>query len=170
MTNGTLSEERLRAISLVILDVDGVLTDGSVWVDEEGHEFKRFSVLDGYGISLLREAGLEVAIVTRENRGPALARAQKLQIASIYTGCLHKGEAVEHLLSILGVSREAALFVGDDLPDLEAFAQVGNRVAVRDAVPEVKAEAHYITRRRGGNGAVREVADLILAARRKCSS
>jgi 3-deoxy-D-manno-octulosonate 8-phosphate phosphatase (KDO 8-P phosphatase) len=151
---------------LLCLDVDGVLTDGRVLLSPDGVEQKTFSVIDGHGIVMLREAGVDVCLVTREASGIAAARARKLRIRCI-EGVLQKGAVVRELRDELRVARSDAAFMGDDLPDLDAFEEVGLRISVPGARPEVRRAAHWSTRAPGGHGAVREVCDALLAARNR---
>jgi 3-deoxy-D-manno-octulosonate 8-phosphate phosphatase (KDO 8-P phosphatase) len=159
-----IAPSRLARIELLALDVDGVLTDGRVLVGADGVERKLFSVIDGHGIVLVREAGVEVALVTRESSGIALARARKLGVRCV-EGAMDKRAVLRELREELGLSRPEVAYVGDDLPDLEAFAEAGVRIAVATARPEVRRSADWVTRAPGGGGAVREVCDRLLDAR-----
>jgi YrbI family 3-deoxy-D-manno-octulosonate 8-phosphate phosphatase len=156
----------LASIRLLVLDCDGVLTDGSVFVDAGGHEWRPFSVVDGHGIGLARESGLHIALVTREAAGSAAARARKLGIAEVRCGVEHKEVAVDEIRGRLGLDWSEVAFVGDDLPDLPAMRRCGLPIAPLDARAEVRAVARIVTRRPGGKGAVREVIDMLLLARR----
>jgi 3-deoxy-D-manno-octulosonate 8-phosphate phosphatase (KDO 8-P phosphatase) len=157
---------RLRAIRMLILDVDGVLTDAGMYYSEAGDELKKFDTRDGHGITLLREAGLITAIVTRERTNIVSRRAQKLKIEECHQGVFDKLPVVKDLLARYGLTPEQACYIGDDVGDLDAMRHVGLPIAVADAMPPIKRVATYVTRARGGAGAVREVCDLILAARR----
>jgi 3-deoxy-D-manno-octulosonate 8-phosphate phosphatase (KDO 8-P phosphatase) len=161
-----VAASRLARIALLVCDVDGVLTDGRVLLGEDGVERKLFSVIDGHGLVMLREAGVQVVLVTREPSGIAPARARKLGVPC-YPGALDKGEVLRQLREQRTLAREQVAYVGDDLPDLDAFAEAGLRIAVADARPEVRRAADWVTHARGGQGAVREVCDRILAARRR---
>lgn len=154
----------LAKLRLLALDVDGILTDGKVLLGADGVERKSFSVIDGHGIVMLREAGVEVAIITREQTGIARARAQKLKLRC-HEGVLDKGPVLRALREELGFKKAEVAFMGDDLPDLAAFAEAGVCITVPTARPEVRRAADWITRAPAGNGAVREVCDRILAAR-----
>ncbi|MEE9323983.1 MAG: HAD-IIIA family hydrolase [Dehalococcoidia bacterium] len=156
---------RAKRVRLMALDVDGVLTDGSVYYSTQGEELKRFHIRDGMGIVMLMKAGVEVVIITREATEFPVRRAEKLGIKDVYTGVHDKKAIAEDLLSRHGIGYEEMCYVGDDINDLEILEKAGLAVAVRDALPEVREAAHYVTERPGGNGAVREVCDLILAAR-----
>jgi 3-deoxy-D-manno-octulosonate 8-phosphate phosphatase (KDO 8-P phosphatase) len=160
-------KKRAKFIRLLLLDVDGVLTDGRIVYDGAGRELKFFDIKDGHGIKLLQQAGLEVGILSGR-RSPALRlRAKELGIRLLRQRVLDKGKALEAILNKKRFRAEQICFVGDDLVDLPVLARVGLAVAVADSVEDVKASAHYITRHPGGQGAVREVCDLILKAQGK---
>lgn len=152
-------------IRLLVLDVDGVLTDAGMYYAQSGEELKKFNTRDGHGIRMLQDAGVRVAIVTRESTAIVARRAAKLHIEDVHQGILDKRPVVTGLAEKHGVSLRDTCYIGDDLGDLEAMQVVGVPVAVRDAVPAIKGAARFVTRRRGGEGAVREVCDFILAAR-----
>jgi len=152
-------------VRLAIFDVDGVLTDGSLWFGPEGEALKRFSILDGHGVKMLQEAGVATAILSGRRSGAVDLRAAELGIAQVIQGVADKLEAFGELRTRLGVSEGECAFVGDDLPDLPVMRRCGLAVAVANAVDAVKSAAHYVTRARGGSGAVREFCDLVLAAR-----
>ncbi len=155
---------RLQAVKTVILDVDGVLTDGGIYYDPTGREIKRFHVADGLGMELLRHAGLRVVILSGRVSEALTRRAAELKVAECYQGVRDKKTQIEKLRQQWQEKPEELLYVADDLNDLPAFEAVGVRVAVANAVPEVKARAHYTTRASGGNGAVREVCEWLLKA------
>ena len=160
-------KKRAKFIRLLLLDVDGVLTDGRIVYDGAGRELKSFDIKDGHGIKLLQQAGLEVGILSGR-RSPALRlRAKELGIRLVRQRVLDKGKALETILHKKRFRAEQICFVGDDLVDLPVLARVGLAVAVVDSVEDVKANAHYITQHPGGQGAVREVCDLILKAQGK---
>ena len=155
---------RAARIRLVAFDVDGTLTDGRLWFAEDGRELKAFHVHDGLGIKRLRENGIDVAIIsTRISRAVQL-RADQLGIAYVYQGKDDKLASLRDILGASGLTGEQAAYVGDDLPDLAPMAICGLAVAVANARPEVMRAAHWRTRAAGGDGAAREVCDLILAA------
>ena len=154
----------LRGIRLLVSDADGVLTNGTVALDAEGRRVGLFSVRDGMGVQLALHAGLEVAIVSGAVSPALRARAAELRIRHLRDGVQHKDRAVRDLLREMGLEREQALMIGDDLNDLPAFRAVGVAVAVADAVPDVRRRAHFVTRRPGGAGALREVVELVLRA------
>ena len=153
--------ERLRPIRLLCLDVDGVLTDGHLYFSEGGMWSQRFSVRDGFGIKLLQGVGVEVAIISGGDVRSARARAESLRIRHAFFGISDKVESFESLARKLGVTAAESAFVGDELVDMPLMRHVGFGATVPDAVDEVRVAAHYVTRRPGGDGAVREVCDLI---------
>ncbi len=152
-----------QPIKLLILDVDGTLTDGGLYFSAEGPAMKRFDVHDGLGLVRLREAGVEVALVTADSSLITQARAAKLGIRAVFVGCGNKAEVVRWLLEERDLSPDEALYMGDDVSDLGAMAAVGHSAAPASAMAEVRESADYVTTRAGGHGAVREVCDLILA-------
>jgi 3-deoxy-D-manno-octulosonate 8-phosphate phosphatase (KDO 8-P phosphatase) len=156
---------RFRTVRLLILDVDGVLTDAGMYYAEGGEELKKFNTRDGHGIRMLQDAGVPTAIVTRERTEIVTRRAKKLRIDDVHQGVLDKLPVVTALVATHGITLADACYVGDDVGDLDAMRAVGLPVAVGDALPAIKRVARYVTRARGGEGAVREVCDLILSAR-----
>ncbi|MBC7287159.1 MAG: HAD hydrolase family protein [Armatimonadetes bacterium] len=154
-------------ITVLFTDVDGVLTDGSVYFGVDGQAFKRYNVHDGYGIRRLVDAGVRVVFVSGDEADMIRARAERLGVREAYLGVQDKGSLVRQILERDGIPRSQACYIGDDVPDIPAMAQVGVPVAVANARPEVKAAALYVTSARGGEGAVREVCDLILQARQE---
>lgn len=153
---------------MLIMDVDGVMTDGGMYYGEHGEEFKKFNTRDGHGIGLIHEAGIKTAIVTSERTAIVDRRAAKLDIKEVHQGVKDKLQVVVSLLKWHGLRAEDVCYIGDDRGDLPVLGYVGFAVAVADAMPAVKQRAHYITRLKGGEGAVREVCDLILDARKPC--
>jgi 3-deoxy-D-manno-octulosonate 8-phosphate phosphatase (KDO 8-P phosphatase) len=149
-------------IQMLILDVDGVLTDGTLILNADGSESKCFSTLDGHGIKMWQRAGLKVALLSGRASEPTQRRAEQLQIEYVFENCHHKLPVLEEFLKRLGLSPEAVAYVGDDLTDLPVIRYVGFGVAVANAVDEVKKYADYVTMRSGGGGAVREVIEYIL--------
>ena len=162
---GSELQDRLGAIRLVILDVDGVLTDGKVIVDDEGRESLRFDIQDGYGIVRAMREGLLFAIISGREAGAVDARAAQLGIEIVHQGQRDKRQAFQDVLRETAVELEHIGYIGDDLNDLPIMAQVGVVCAVANARPEVKEAADVVTSARGGDGAVREFLDLIMAAR-----
>lgn len=158
---------RLRAITTVVLDVDGVLTDGGIFIGPGGAEWKRFDVQDGSGIVYLRRAGLRVAIISGRTAEVVDVRARELEVSDVYQGYKWKLDALHALAAKYGLRGEQICCLGDDLPDLPLMGAVGVSIAVANARPEVQKVAHYVTQARGGAGAVREAAELILRAQGK---
>jgi 3-deoxy-D-manno-octulosonate 8-phosphate phosphatase (KDO 8-P phosphatase) len=154
--------ENLAKIKLLMMDVDGVLTDGSIIVNADGRETKSFNVLDGHGIRLWQRAGLKTAIISGRASEPTKIRAEQLEIDHVFENCHHKLPTCEKLLDDLGLLPENAAYIGDDLPDLPVMRYVGFGVAVANAIDPLKEYADYVTDRAGGDGAVREVIELIL--------
>ncbi len=157
--------ERAKKVELLLLDVDGVLTDGGIIFNSQGEEIKVFSVLDGMGIKLLQKAGVEVGILSSRYSKPVEIRAKELGIELVIQGNLDKLSVVEKILRDKGVPLERVGFVGDDWVDLPVLRRVGFAVAVANARAEVKEHVHYVTTLEGGKGAVREVAEIILKAK-----
>ncbi|MGH8114563.1 MAG: KdsC family phosphatase [Rhodanobacteraceae bacterium] len=155
---------RAANIRLVAFDVDGTLTDGRLWLAEDGREIKAFHVHDGLGVKLLREHGIEVAIISARISHAVELRAEQLGIDYVYQGKADKLGCLRDILDASGLNAEQAAYVGDDLPDLPPMRACGLAVAVANARPEVVREAHWQTRAKGGQGAAREVCDLLIAA------
>jgi 3-deoxy-D-manno-octulosonate 8-phosphate phosphatase (KDO 8-P phosphatase) len=156
------SKINLADIELLVMDVDGVLTDGTIIINDDGSEGKLFNVLDGHGIRMWQRAGLKVAFLSGRFSQATQWRAKQLDIEYCLQGSLEKLPALEKLLGEMKVSAKRTAYIGDDLMDLPAMRQVGFRAAVANAVDEVKEEADYVTARCGGQGAVREVIEYIL--------
>jgi len=152
----------LTAIELLVLDVDGVLTDGRIITHGDGSESKCFHVLDGHGIRMWQRAGLKVALLSGRVSTATLRRAEELEIPYVIQDCHSKLPALKQLLERMGLPAEKVAYVGDDLMDLPILRYVGFGVAVANAVREVKEHADYVTVRAGGEGAVREVIEYIL--------
>jgi 3-deoxy-D-manno-octulosonate 8-phosphate phosphatase (KDO 8-P phosphatase) len=157
--------ERARKVRVAIFDVDGVLTDGALNYTDTGEEMKAFSVLDGHGIRMLQEGGVAAAIISGRSSRALAARARNLGIELLIQGASDKLAAFSEILGRCGVTAESCAFVGDDLPDLPVMARCGLAVAVPDAPAPVRRQAQYVTRARGGRGAVREFCEIILRAR-----
>jgi 3-deoxy-D-manno-octulosonate 8-phosphate phosphatase (KDO 8-P phosphatase) len=157
--------ERLAKIKLLILDVDGVMTDGRIVFDAHGVETKFFNVKDGHGIKMLQRAGVEVAIISGRESQVVTNRAAELGISRVYQRSLDKLTPYRALLEATGLSDAEVAFIGDDVIDLPVLRRVGFAAAPADAVPETLEAVHYVTRNRGGWGAVREICDLILRGR-----
>lgn len=158
--------ERLGVIRLLILDVDGTMTDGTVWLGER-EELKGFNIADGLGIKLLQRAGVEVAVITGRESAAVTRRCTELGIAHALQGQGDKGAAAAALRDELGLRPDEVASMGDDLPDLAVFRECGVNFAVADAAAELRDAADCTTSRAGGHGAVREVAEIILKAQNK---
>lgn len=157
-------EERAKRIKLLIMDCDGVLTDGRLFFGPTGEELKVFFVRDGQGLSYWHKAGGKSGIISGRNSPIVEMRGRQLGIEYFWQGRKEKVTAFNEMIAAAGVTAEEAAFVGDDTPDAEVFPLVGLAVAVADAHDDAKNAAHYITKADGGRGAVREVIDLILNA------
>jgi len=153
-----------RGIRLLTCDVDGVLTDGRIHVDDEGREFKAFSVLDGVGLKMLMRAGITVAWITGSHAPAVLHRARSLGVVRVMQGAQDKLTPWEALRRELALPPAACAHIGDDLPDVPVFVRCGFAVTVPHATASVRARAHFVTGRDGGQGAVREACEVILAA------
>ena len=156
--------ERARRIKLLLMDCDGVLTDGLLWLTADGDEQKAFHARDGQGISLLHRAGLQTGIITGRTSSAVDRRAQDLKMSYVRQYAKDKIKALEEILADAGVTIDECAYIGDDVADIPVMRRVGFAVAVSDAVEETKQAAHYVTALEGGQGAVREVCDLILKA------
>lgn len=162
--NDQALRDRAKDVRMLILDVDGVLTDGSIILDNNGNELKSFHVRDGHGIKMLQKVGIEIAIITGRKSEVVERRATELGIQHVYQGALNKALAFADLAEKTGIPASAVACVGDDIVDIPLLCRAALPVAVADATEETKAVAAYITKACGGRGAVREVCDLILKA------
>lgn len=164
-------KKRARQIRLLLMDVDGVLTDGRVWLisqlDGTATEIKGFSAYDGAGLKLAKLAGLRTGVITGRESAAMTRRAREVEMEFVYQGCPEKLGAYEEILRVSGLRDAEVAYVADDLPDLPVLSRVGLGVAVANAVPEIKKAAHCVTSLSGGNGAVREVVELLLKAQGK---
>lgn len=156
-----------KKIKLLLLDVDGVLTDGRIFLDNQGNELKAFHVRDGHGIKLAQRAGLIIGIITGRKSEVVSIRARELGIQEVHQGYIEKIAVYESLIKKYGVQDDEVAYVGDDVVDLDIFKRAGFAVAVADADPAVKPYVDLITRAEGGRGAVREFINLILKNRGK---
>lgn len=159
--------ERIKAVKLLIMDVDGVMTDGSVIYNDRGEETKFFNVRDGHGIKMLQRAGIKAAIITARQSEVVKHRAKNLGISLLYQGALDKVNAYDDLLEKEGLKPKETAYMGDDVVDIPVLKKAGLAIGVSDAVDEVKQRVHYITMKPGGKGAVREAVELILKAQGK---
>ena len=152
----------LADIQMLVMDVDGVLTDGTLIINADGSESKLFNSRDGHGIRMWQRTGLKVALISGRASEPTQRRAEQLQIEYVFQDCHYKLPVFEKLLEQIGLSPDKVAYIGDDLTDLPVITYVGFGVAVANAVDEVKRYADYVTTRPGGRGAVREVIEYIL--------
>jgi 3-deoxy-D-manno-octulosonate 8-phosphate phosphatase (KDO 8-P phosphatase) len=163
--------DRARKIKVIVFDVDGVLTDGQIFVlpesssaDAKGIEFKGFAAHDGLGISLARLGGLRIGIITKRRSRTVAIRANDLKVEFIYQGQAHKLAAAEEIVAKTGITMEELAYVGDDIVDFPVMRICGLAIATANARPQVKAMAHYVTPNGGGHGAGRDAIDFILSA------
>jgi 3-deoxy-D-manno-octulosonate 8-phosphate phosphatase (KDO 8-P phosphatase) len=157
--------EKASRIRLVVFDVDGVLTDGSLFVGDDGQEYKAFHSRDGHGIKMLMGHGVDVAVITGRTSRVVEHRMKNLGISHVYQGKLEKLPAFQELIRKLGISEEQTAYVGDDVVDLPVMRRVGLAIAVQDAHPLVRQHSHWQTPNAGGRGAARDVCELIMEAR-----
>jgi len=155
-------KERLAKIRLLLLDVDGILTDGRIVYDHNGVESKMFDVKDGHGLKLIQRAGISVGIITGRSSEVVALRARELGIDILYQGVKEKIVPYREILENLGLVDEEVAYMGDDLVDLPVLTRVGFSATVADAVEDIKPHVHYVAQKKGGRSAVREVCDLIL--------
>jgi 3-deoxy-D-manno-octulosonate 8-phosphate phosphatase (KDO 8-P phosphatase) len=159
--------EKAKKIKILLLDVDGVLTDGRIIYDSKGRDLKLFDVHDGLGVYLLRKAGIKTILITAKGSKAIRPRARDMQVEEVFEDISPKTAVLAKILNKHKVNTDELCFVGDDLVDLCIMKKVGLAVAVFNAAPEIKDASHYITSKRGGRGAVREVAELILKTQGK---
>jgi 3-deoxy-D-manno-octulosonate 8-phosphate phosphatase (KDO 8-P phosphatase) len=162
----SLSElyDRARRVRLVIFDVDGVLTDGSLFITDTGEEFKAFHSQDGQGMKMLKATGIQLAIITGRTSRSVELRARNLGVGILYQGVEDKLVVFQELVASFGFEQQACAYMGDDVVDLPVMQRCGLAVAVPDSPPLVKSRAHYVTRQPGGHGAVRELCEIIMHA------
>lgn len=166
-TDNAISVERAANVRLMIFDVDGVLTDGSLHFGPEGEILKTFNVLDGHGIKLLQQAGIATAIISARQSPSVTRRASDLGIVHVYQGVHDKRVAFEELLADSSVAAINCGFAGDDIIDLPILRRAGFAASVPNGHPEVRSRVHYVTHAAGGRGAAREICDFILRAQNK---
>lgn len=159
--------KKIRPIKLLILDVDGVLTDGRIIIDDLGNETKNFDVRDGHGLRLLMRCGIDVVFLTGRKSKVLEYRAKELEVNEVYQNAKNKVKVLEDILRKRNINGDNVAYVGDDIVDVPVFLKVGFSVAVADAVIYAREAADYITEKRGGRGAVREVCEMILKAQGK---
>lgn len=152
-------------LKLVVLDIDGVLTDGSLYYGPQGEALKVFNVRDGFGMKALQKAGIEVAVITGRDSEMSAARMRDLGVTQLVQGREDKGVALDELLKILNISPDDTAYMGDDVVDIPAMQRVALALTVQDAHVDVIPVAHWRSRQPGGRGAVREACDLLLSAR-----
>jgi 3-deoxy-D-manno-octulosonate 8-phosphate phosphatase (KDO 8-P phosphatase) len=157
-------DQRLKKIKLLIMDVDGVLTDGSINIDDDGKELKKFDVQDGFAIVIFQKRGFKTAIISARECKAVTVRAADLKIDKVHQGAYPKTSAYESVVQDFNLNPENVCFIGDDLPDLCLFKRAGLAITVANGREEVKRVAHYVTKANGGRGAVREVIEMILKA------
>lgn len=157
-------KQRAKKVKMLVLDIDGVMTDGRIIYDDKGNELKCFNVLDGMGLALLGQTQIRVALITAKGSKAVLRRARDIGAVEVKQNTLNKCAALRQILKKYNLHHEDICFVGDDLVDLPAMRKAGLAVAVANGCCEAKKAAHYVTKRAGGKGAVREVIELILRA------
>jgi len=156
--------KRAKQIRLVIFDVDGVLTDGSLFLGDDGQEYKAFNSRDGLGMKLLQKSGVEIGIITGRTSNVVAIRMESLGIRHVYQGQRNKLPAFRELRDRLGLKNDQIAYVGDDVVDLPVMRRVGLALTVQDAHPLVRQQAHWQTRAGGGRGAAREICELLMQA------
>jgi YrbI family 3-deoxy-D-manno-octulosonate 8-phosphate phosphatase len=162
-----VSKAVLKKVRLFATDVDGVLTDAGMYYSESGEELKKFNTRDGMGIKLLQRAGLITAIVTQERTKLVARRGEKLAIPEVHQGVIDKLALIREMAARHGLGLDQVAYIGDDVNDLQALKAVGLSATPADGMPQVAAAVHYICRKKGGEGAVREVTDMILQAQQE---
>ena len=159
-----MSSDSLGRIRLVAFDIDGVFTDGRFYISDEGVESKAFHTQDGYGIRRLLDAGIAVAVISGRKSGAVEKRMSELGVSYVVQGCADKVAALDNIIATLNISTAECAYAGDDIPDLPLLNHVGFAIAVANAVPALHQQCDYSTSASGGQGAVREISELILAA------
>ncbi len=158
-------KEKAKQIELLILDVDGVLTNGKVYMCANGDEMLAFHIHDGHGLKMLQKIGVEIAIISGRDKPAAHIRLTNLGVKHIFLGEKDKAKRYQELQQALNIAAKNTAYIGDDLPDLPVMTQVGLPIAVKNAVPQIKEIAVWETTLKGGKGAVREICDIIYAAK-----
>lgn len=154
--------DKIKKIKVLAMDVDGVLTNGTINLDEDGREIKMFNVYDGFGINVFQKIGYRTAIISARSSAAVSARAADLKIEKVFQDAFPKMNAYEQLLACFSVLDEEVCFIGDDLPDVPVLKRAGFAVSVPNGSQEAREAAHFVTRTPGGQGAVRELIELIL--------
>jgi len=162
----TVARKVLQEIRLFATDVDGVLTDAGMYYAESGDEWKKFNTRDGMGIKLLQRVGIITAIVTQERTKLVTRRAEKLAIPELHQGAMDKLTVIREMVARHGLSLKQVAYIGDDINDLEALKEVGFSATPADGMPQIAAAVDYVCQKKGGEGAVREIVEMILDAQR----
>jgi len=160
-------KQRAKRVKMLILDIDGVMTDGRIIYDSRGNELKCFNVLDGMGLALLHQAGIKVALITAKGSPAVLRRSRDIGAVEVKQGAIDKIKPFREILKKYKLSSKDICFIGDDLVDLPIMKRAGLACAVPNACSQVKKLSHYLTKKEGGKGAVREVIEIILRAQNK---
>jgi len=160
----TVARNVLQGIRLFATDVDGVLTDGGMYYAESGDEWKKFNTRDGMGIKLLQRAGIITAIVTQERTKLVARRAEKLAIPELHQGAMDKLTVIREMAARHGLALKQVAYIGDDINDLEALKEVGFSATPADGMPQIALAVDYVCQKKGGEGAVREIVEMILEA------
>ncbi|MBI1997240.1 MAG: HAD-IIIA family hydrolase [Deltaproteobacteria bacterium] len=155
--------KKVQEIKLLLLDVDGVLTDGGIYIDDRGVESKRFDVRDGQGITLLKRAGIKVGVISGRSSGAVRRRAAELGVKLLYQGVRDKSETYERIKTRTGLKDEQIAYMGDDIMDIPILRAVGWAITVPNGWPGVRPVVDYVTEAKGGRGAVREISELIIS-------
>ena len=164
--SGKVSRKLLSQIRLFATDVDGVLTDAGMYYSESGDEWKKFNTHDGMGIKLLQRAGIITAIVTQERTKLVARRAEKLAIPELHQGVMDKLTVIREMAARHGLTLSQVAYIGDDINDLETLKEVGFSASPADGLPDIVAAVDYVCQKKGGEGAVREIIEMILEAQR----
>ena len=166
MTNSEV-QSRAARIKLFLMDCDGVLTDGRIWVLENGEDQKAFHTRDGLGLEIFHRAGLKSGVISGRVSSALTRRAEKLGMSYLRQGCVEKEQAFAEIVAAAGLTNDEVAFAGDDLNDIPLMLKSGLALAVADAAAETRAHAHYVTQATGGHGAVREMIELILKSQNR---
>ena len=162
----TSDKKRLKKIKLVITDVDGVLTDGGMYYSKDGEFLKKFNTRDAMGMELLLDLGIKTIMLTRENSKIVKARAKKIKVSELYSGVLNKKTLLKKILKKYNVKLDQVAYIGDDLNDLEIMKSVGFSVTPSNGIDQIKKISNYVCKLNGGDGAFRELADIIISSQK----